>query len=388
MTGVIRPTTEVSVMAPIPSQWQLLPPFCPASPILPSSHDDPAPHLTAKEAKEVMKEAKKVMCRMVLLRSVMSTTEQNTQVAEQAFLEATGCVVLAVPALQIPDRVEFCKKLLTITTTVRGVFKKEAWHVLPNHYSFTLEARDLRSLTDYREAIVALLLINHAYLFKDSMIVSPVGHPAVIETIYHALWTTTLHEALDFDELDNLDNLFSIGGAAVHNTLLKFEGGIYKSVAFSPASSSAVEYKAIQSHNTMIFFISPPGWLPITWHCDLIWELNLKWEGTNGTPRANLEICPGVDWNAQPPANLKLSLYTVFMLNMGTQIEPTRPTSETPISTNKLKNNHTKLFTIYFNANNYNRIINSSEIQELLFSTRHHLFQSNGLQHLAMMILG
>ncbi|KAG0701881.1 hypothetical protein DFH29DRAFT_875529 [Suillus ampliporus] len=253
MTGVIRPMTEVSVTVPIPSQWQLPPPFRPASPILPSSHAGPAPHLTAKEAKEVMKEVKKVMHRMVLLGSAMYTTERNTEVVEQAFLEAAGRVVPAVPASQIPDRVELCKKLLTITTTVQGVFKKEARRVLPNHYSFTLEARDSRSLTDYREAIVAPLLINHAYLFKDSTIMSPVDHPAVIETIYHALWTTTLHEALDFDELDNLNDLFSIGGTAVHNTLLEFEGGIYKSVAFSPASSSAAEYKAIQSHNTMIY---------------------------------------------------------------------------------------------------------------------------------------
>ncbi|KAG1897609.1 uncharacterized protein F5891DRAFT_982576 [Suillus fuscotomentosus] len=174
--------------------------------------------------------------------------------AEEAFLEAAGHVVsgVSLTASQIPDHAETCKQLSGITTTVRGVFKKEARRLILNHYSLSLKARDTRSLTDHRETTVAPLLVNHRYLFKDPTIMSPVNHPAVIETICNSLWTTHLHKVLDLDELDKFDDLFSIGGAAVHNTLLEFQDGVYKSVQFSPASLSATEYKAIQTHNTIV----------------------------------------------------------------------------------------------------------------------------------------
>lgn len=81
---------------------------------------------------------------------------------------------------------------------------------------------------------------------------SPINHPTVIKTICNSLWTTHLHEVLDFNELDKLDDLSSIGGTAVHNTLLEFQDGVYKSVQFLPASLSATEYKAIQTHNAIV----------------------------------------------------------------------------------------------------------------------------------------
>ncbi|KAG1906460.1 uncharacterized protein F5891DRAFT_1181870 [Suillus fuscotomentosus] len=251
-TGVIRPTSEVSVTAPIPSRQQLLAPITPSSP---QPNADPGPwQLKDKELKDVKKEAKRVMHRKVLLENVMPTMEHNTEMAEEAFLEVAGHVVsgVSLTASQILDCAETWKQLSGITTTVRGVFKKEAQWLILNHYSLSLEARDTRSLTDHRETTVAPLLVNHRYLFKDPTIMSPVNHPTVIETICNSLWTTHLHEALDFDELDKFDDLFSIGGAAVHNTLLEFQDGVYKSVQFSPASLSATEYKAIQTHNTII----------------------------------------------------------------------------------------------------------------------------------------
>ncbi|KAG2348096.1 hypothetical protein BDR05DRAFT_945029 [Suillus weaverae] len=208
----------------------------PTTPSSPQPDADPTPrHLMAKEAKGVMKE-----------------TKQNNEIAEEAFLEVVARIVPALTASQIPDHDESCKKLSIITTTVCGVFKKEVRRVLLNHYSLTLEAGDTRSLTDHREAVIAPLLVDHGYLFKDSMIMSPVNHPAVIDTIYHSVWSTLLHEALDFDELDDLDDLFSIGGAAVHNTLLEFQEGMYKLVQFLPTSSSGREYKVIQAHNTIV----------------------------------------------------------------------------------------------------------------------------------------
>ncbi|KAG2068862.1 hypothetical protein BDR04DRAFT_1206457 [Suillus decipiens] len=121
-----------------------------------------------------------------------------------------------------------CKKLSGIMTTICSVFKKEAQHVVPHCYSLNLETGDMRSLTNYRKDTVALLLINYTYLFKDPTIMSPVNHPGVIEMIYNALWNTHLHEALSFNDLNDLDDLFLIGSIAVHNSLLEFQEGIYK----------------------------------------------------------------------------------------------------------------------------------------------------------------
>ncbi|KAG1742059.1 hypothetical protein EDD22DRAFT_958965 [Suillus occidentalis] len=195
------------------------------------------------------------MRRKVIYGNAMCVMERNVELAEEAFLEATRRVVpdISLMALQIPNRVKFCKKLTTIVTTVCGIFKKEARRVLPNHYSLTPEGSDAGSLSNHREAVVPPLLVNQMYLFRDSTIMSPVNHPAVIGTIYHALWTSSqLYEVLDFDELDDFDDLFSIGSAAIHSTLLEFQEGIYKLVQFSPSSSSATEYKAIQTHNAIV----------------------------------------------------------------------------------------------------------------------------------------
>lgn len=87
--------------------------------------------------------------------------------AKEAFLEAAGHVAsgVSLTASQIPDCAETCMQLSGITTTVRGVFKKEVRRLILNHYSLSLEAGDTRSLTDHRETTVAPLLINHSYLF-------------------------------------------------------------------------------------------------------------------------------------------------------------------------------------------------------------------------------
>jgi Domain of unknown function (DUF6532) len=115
----------------------------------------------------VKKEAKCVMHRKVLLKNVMPTMEQNTEMAEEAFLEVAGHVVLGVSLTtsQILNCAKTCKQLSGIMTTVRGVFKKEVQRLIFNHYSLSLEAGDTRSLTDHRETTVAMLLVNHSYLF-------------------------------------------------------------------------------------------------------------------------------------------------------------------------------------------------------------------------------
>jgi hypothetical protein len=89
-------------------------------------------------------------------------------------------------------------------------------------------------------------------------VLSPINHPAIVETIRSVIWTTATNlrdaldfEQLDFEQLDILDNLVAIGSAAVHNSLLEYRDGIYVSVQFSLFSSGA-QYKAAQQHNDII----------------------------------------------------------------------------------------------------------------------------------------
>lgn len=82
---------------------------------------------------------------------------------------------------------------------------------------------------------------------------SHVNHPAVITTIIRTVWGGVLYEALDFDDVDKLDNLFSIGGAAVGSSLMEYEeSGVHKTVPFAPSSRSSAEYGAIQHHNEVV----------------------------------------------------------------------------------------------------------------------------------------
>ncbi|KAG1889893.1 hypothetical protein F4604DRAFT_1673422 [Suillus subluteus] len=194
----------------------------PATLSSPQADTHPTPqHLMDKEVKKVMKEAKR-------------------DDAPKGPLQECD----------IPDHIESCKTLSTIMTTMHGVFKKEAQHVLLNHYSLTLEAGDTRSLTNDRETVIALLLVDHAYLFIQRSCPLSTTLPLLRQsTILSGLPRFMTH---DFDELNNLDDLFSIGGAAVHNTLLEFQEGVYSPVHFLPASSSATEYKVIQTHNAII----------------------------------------------------------------------------------------------------------------------------------------
>jgi hypothetical protein len=75
----------------------------------------------------------------------------------------------------------------------------------------------------------------------------------VITTITHALWGSILHEALNFDDVNTLDNLFSIRGTAVGSSSIEYEdSGVQKTVQFAPLSWSSAEYGAIQLHNEVV----------------------------------------------------------------------------------------------------------------------------------------
>ncbi|KAG0692167.1 hypothetical protein DFH29DRAFT_882943 [Suillus ampliporus] len=92
---------------------------------------------TNMELKEMMKEAKLIMCWMVLLKNAMLLTAQNGEIVEKALLEAAAHVASIMSLSQIANHGVCCKTLTTITTTVRSIFKNEACSVLLDHYSLT-----------------------------------------------------------------------------------------------------------------------------------------------------------------------------------------------------------------------------------------------------------
>jgi hypothetical protein len=131
-----------------------------------AAHPAAQPQLSNTELKAVMKEAKLVMRRMVLLDNAMPRTAENGDMAEKALLEAAARVTSITSLSQIPNHWACCKTLATITTTVRSIFKSEARSVLPDHYHFTPDSiTDTTLLMEHRQSIVPPLLLNQAYLF-------------------------------------------------------------------------------------------------------------------------------------------------------------------------------------------------------------------------------
>ncbi|KAG1853040.1 hypothetical protein F4604DRAFT_1686495 [Suillus subluteus] len=223
-----------------------------------SEHPNPPQLLTLMDFKEVMKEAKQVMRHKVLLENAMPDTATNMAMAQATLLEAVKRIVptalLNTLARILHHYNTSVRTICTITTTVRTAFKKEARNAIlvPEHYNLTLPLDDPRSQTDHRRDTVGPLLIDQVYLFEDPTIQSPVNHPAVIAMIIRAVWGGILHEVLNFDNIDALNNLISIGGTAVGSSLMEYEEGVHKTVQFAPASRSAVEYGTIQHHNEVV----------------------------------------------------------------------------------------------------------------------------------------
>ncbi|KAG2336154.1 hypothetical protein BDR05DRAFT_1006122 [Suillus weaverae] len=231
-TGVIKATGDITITAPLPSQRDLPPMHTTPLPIAASpvaatsSHPYARQHSTNEELKRLMQAAKSNMRHKVLLENAMPETRINAAMAEAALLAASQDFMSGIAITQIP-RYETClKTLCTLTTTI--------W-------------------VTHRQQRVPTLVENHAYLFADERYeqgsLSPVNHPGVFTVIIAAVWETTLHEELELDDVDSLDNLYSLGGVATHSVLMEHFSGRCQTVDFSASSTSGAEYRFIQQLN-------------------------------------------------------------------------------------------------------------------------------------------
>ncbi|KAG1828796.1 hypothetical protein EV424DRAFT_1344544 [Suillus variegatus] len=221
-TGVIRATGDITVTAPLLSRRELPLVSNPPSPItnLPvagprpvansptHSHPYAPQHLTNEQFKTMMEAVKSNMCRKVLLDNAMPKTGINTVMAEAALSTAHQDFM---PDAEVPNYETCLKTLRTLTTTIQTAFKTRAHHKVPVHY-------DLNSV-----------------------------------------WETGFHTELDIDDLDALNNLISLGGAATHSVLMEHLSGRRQTVEFSASSSSGAEYHFIQQHNLAIHKV-PAGY--------------------------------------------------------------------------------------------------------------------------------
>ncbi|KAG2335851.1 hypothetical protein BDR05DRAFT_953775 [Suillus weaverae] len=193
--GVIKATGDITVTAPLPSQRDLplmrtTPLPIAASPVAAmSSHPYARQCSTNEELKRLMQAAKLNMRRKVLLENTMPKTRVNAAMAEAALSAASQDFMSGIAITQIP-RYEMClKTLCTLTTTIWAAFKTRL------------------------------------------------------------CGKTTLHEELELDDVDSLDNLYSLGGAATHSVLMEHFSGRRQTVDFSASSTSGAEYCFIQQLN-------------------------------------------------------------------------------------------------------------------------------------------
>jgi hypothetical protein len=78
---------------------------------------------------------------------------------------------------------------------------------------------------------------------------SPVNYSGVFAIIIAAVWETALHEELELDDVDSLNNLFSLGGAATHLVFIEHFSRRCQIVDFLAFSTSSAEYCFIQQLN-------------------------------------------------------------------------------------------------------------------------------------------
>ncbi|KAG1897124.1 uncharacterized protein F5891DRAFT_1192301 [Suillus fuscotomentosus] len=265
-TGVIRATGDITVTAPLPSRRELPPVSTPPSPItnLPVAGSGPVANSPARshpyapqrptneQFKKLMEAAKSNMRRKVLLENAMPETGVNTAMAEAALSAARQDFM---PDAEVPNYETCLKSLRTLTTTIRTAFKTRACREVPVHYDLN-RPLDANAEIAHRKQRVPILVENHAYLFlhetNDPDSLAPVNHPGVHAVIVAAVWETGFHTELDIDDVDALDNLISLGGAATHSVLMEHLNGRRQTVEFSASSSSGAEYRFIQQHNLTI----------------------------------------------------------------------------------------------------------------------------------------
>ncbi|KAG2361754.1 hypothetical protein BDR07DRAFT_1485531 [Suillus spraguei] len=160
-----------------------------------------------------------------------------------------------LPGEQIPNY-DICLKMLrTLTSTIRTAFKMRARREVPTHYNLN-HPSDPNAEVTHRQQRVPTLVENHAYLFADERSkqdsLSPVNHPSVSAVILATVWETGFHAELDLDDVDSLDNLYALSGAATHSAIMEYRNGRRQTVEFSVSSSSGAEYSFIQEHNLTI----------------------------------------------------------------------------------------------------------------------------------------
>ncbi|KAG2038721.1 hypothetical protein BDR03DRAFT_1009698 [Suillus americanus] len=139
--------------------------------------------------------------------------------------------------------------------TVWATFKMKAHYKVPTHYNLD-HLSDANAKVTHRLQHVLQLVENHAYLFVDEMnsvrSLTPINHLGVSSVIVAALWESSLHEEIDLDDVNALDNLFLLGGAATHLVLMEYLSRRRKTVDFSVSSLSGAEYHHIQQHNLAV----------------------------------------------------------------------------------------------------------------------------------------
>ncbi|KAG1888462.1 uncharacterized protein F5891DRAFT_987801 [Suillus fuscotomentosus] len=305
-TRVIRATGDITVTAPLPSRRELPLVSTPPSPItnLPVAGSRPVANSPARshpyapqrptneQFKKLMEATKSNMRCKVLLENAMPETGINTAMAEAALSAARQDFM---PDAEVPNYETCLKSLRTLTTTIRTAFKTRVRREVPVHYDLN-RPLDANAEIMHRKERVPILIENHVYLFlhetNDPDSLAPVNHPGIHTIIIAAVWETGFHTELDIDDVDTLDNLISLGGAATHSVLMEHLSGRRQTVEFSASSSSGAEYRFIQQHSLAICNV------PAVYHASISLKKDLVERGISTISTANI-------WDARSRRNLK-----------------------------------------------------------------------------------
>lgn len=179
--------------------------------------------------------------------------------------------MFGIAITQISRYETYLKTLCTLTTTIRAAFKIRVHYEIPTHYVLNYPS-DSNTEVTHRQQCMPLLVENHTYLFVVSLFciasksspnqsaylqdeiyeqgsLSLVNHPGIFTIIITAVWETALYKELKLNDIDSLNNLFSLGSTTTHLVLMEHFRRKHQMVNFLALSTSSAEYRFIQQLN-------------------------------------------------------------------------------------------------------------------------------------------
>ncbi|KAG1862926.1 hypothetical protein C8R48DRAFT_773663 [Suillus tomentosus] len=252
----------------------------PQQPTLPHSHPIQS-HNDTGSSDAVPPPAARAYARACRPDNGVPTNEENIAMARAALSDTIATHVTIPPGrYYLPDEDKFIISLTKITNTLRT-----ARTVVLFAYDLELDIWDTSCEITHKQNIVPMLTTHSQCLFKmqEMMIggvlknVPVLEHTALIHVVMDILWVNGFYKDLDLQDLQALDGVIALTGAAICSAIQEYEMGVWKRINFSTAKSKST-YTSIKTYMTETIYTCIE--LTARFHCI---KVNMKNRGVSRT---------------------------------------------------------------------------------------------------------